>query len=147
MLNSLLVRNGMLDDLFDDFMDKTPALFSGYVSPCLGHLNTDVKESDTSYELAIDLPGYDKDNVKISLNDGYLSIEATRESDDEQKDNEGNFLRRERYSGQVCRSYYVGSEVKDEDIKASFKDGVLNISVAKKAETKKVEEKKYIAIQ
>lgn len=147
MLNSLLVRNGMFDDLFDDFMDKTPALFSGYVSPCLGHLNTDVKESDTSYELAVDLPGYDKDNVKISLNDGYLSIEATRESDDEQKDNEGNFLRRERYSGQVCRSYYVGSEVKDEDIKASFKDGVLNVSVAKKAETKKVEEKKYIAIQ
>ena len=128
-------------------MDKTPALFSGYVSPCLGHLNTDVKESDTSYELAIDLPGYDKDNVKISLNDGYLSIEATRESDDEQKDNEGNFLRRERYSGQVCRSYYVGSEVKDEDIKASFKDGVLNVSVAKKAETKKVEEKKYITIE
>lgn len=147
MLNSLLVRNGMFDDLFDDFMDKTPALFSGYVSPCLGHLNTDVKESDTSYELAVDLPGYDKDNVKISLNDGYLSIEATRESDDEQKDNEGNFLRRERYSGQVCRSYYVGSEVKDEDIKASFKDGVLNVSVAKKAETKKVEEKKYITIQ
>lgn len=147
MLNSLLVRNGMFDDLFEDFMDKTPALFSGYVSPCLGHLNTDVKESDTSYELAIDLPGYDKDNVKISLNDGYLSIEATRESDDEQKDNEGNFLRRERYSGQVCRSYYVGSEVKDEDIKASFKDGVLNVSVAKKAETKKVEEKKYITIE
>ena len=147
MLNSLLVRNGMFDDLFEDLMDETPALFSGYVSPCLGHLNTDVKESDTSYELAIDLPGYDKDNVKISLNDGYLSIEATRESDDEQKDKEGNFLRRERYSGQVCRSYYVGSDVKDEDIKASFKDGVLNVSVAKKAATKKVEEKKYITIQ
>lgn len=146
MLNSLLVRNGMFDDLFEDFMDKTPALFSGYVSPCLGHLNTDVKETETSYNLAIDLPGYDKNDVKISLNDGYLSIEASRESDDEKKDKDGNFLRRERYSGQVCRSYYVGNEIKDDDIKASFKDGVLNVIVPKKLETKKVEEKKYIAI-
>ena len=145
MLNSLLVRNGMLDDIFDGFMDTTPALFSGYVSPCLGHLNTDVTESKDGYSLAIDLPGYDKD--KISLNDGYLSVEATRESDEEKKDKDGNFLRRERYSGQVCRSYYIGNEIKEDEIKAGFKDGVLNIYVPKKIETKKVEEKKYIAIQ
>mgnify|MGYP002853813944 CR=1 FL=1 len=141
MLNSLVVRNGMFDDLFDDFFE-TPSLFSGFVSPRLGHLSTDVKESDTGYELSIDLPGCNKDNVKISLNDGYLSVEASKESNDEKKDENGKFLRRERYSGKLSRSFYVGNGVAQDDIKASFKDGVLNVTIPKKEE----EQTKYITI-
>ena len=109
-------------------------------------MRTDIEENDNNYELAIDLPGMKKDNVKISLEDGYLTIHAKQESKNDEKDKHGKYIRRERYYGEASRSFYVGDEVTEEDIKAKFEDGTLKIEVPKK-ENKQIKNKKYIEIK
>ncbi len=106
-------------------------------------MKTDLKEKDGKYLLEIDIPGYDKEDIKIELKDGYLVV--TAEKDDEKEDKHAKYLKRERFSGMCSRSYYVGDNVTEEDIKASFKNGILTIEFPKEPE-KKVEEKKYIPI-
>ena len=93
----------------------------------------------------VDLPGYNKDDIKISIEDGYLTISATMNKEDEEKEH-GKFVRRERYFGECSRSFYVGDDVEVEDIKASFKNGTLNLEIPKK-EQKQVSEKKYVQIE
>ena len=108
---------------------------------------TDIKESDKGYELEMDLPGFKKDEIKASVSDGYLTISAAKGLDKDEKDKEGNYIRRERYAGSMCRSFYVGDAVSEEDIHAKYEDGILKLSVPKKA-PKAVEEKDgYIAIE
>ena len=109
-------------------------------------MKTDIKEKTDKYLIGIELPGYQKENIKIDIEDGYLTVHAEINSDNEEKE-EGKFVRRERYVGSCSRSFYVGNEVKSEDIKASFKNGILKIEVPKKEYKKELPEKKYIQIE
>ncbi len=109
-------------------------------------MKTDIKEKKDKYIIDIDLPGYEKENIKIEIEDGYLTVHATANSSNEEKE-EGKFVRKERYIGSCSRSFYVGEDVKQEDIKASFRNGTLKIEVPKKEEKKEIENKKYIEIE
>lgn len=140
------------ENLFDDFMDDAfERNFFGGRNPLYGKhsknlMKTDVKETETGYELDIDLPGFKKDEISAHLEDGYLTVSAAKGVDKDEKDNEGRYIRRERYSGSMTRSFYVGNAVTEEDIKAKYEDGILNLSIPKK-DPKAVEAKKYIAIE
>ena len=128
-------------DLFDDMFDPR---YYGYQTNDL--MRTDVKETESGYDVSIDMPGVKKEDVKAELTDGYLTISASVNQDNDEKDAEGRYIRRERYSGSFSRSFYVGEDVTQEDIKARFEDGTLKLSVPKKEQQPQVEEKKYIAI-
>ena len=109
-------------------------------------MKTDVHEHDDKYELDIDLPGFKKDEIKLSLENGYLSVSAAKGLDKDEKDKKGKIIRQERYSGAMQRSFYVGEAVKQEDVKAKFEDGVLKLSIPNN-EAEKLPEKQYIAIE
>lgn len=109
-------------------------------------MKTDIKEHKDSYSIIVDLPGYEKDNIKIDINDGYLTINAIESSNEEEKE-KGKFVRKERYYGECKRSFYVGEEIEAEDVKASFKNGTLKLVVPKKEPRKEIENKKYIQIE
>ena len=109
-------------------------------------MKTDIKEKKDKYIIDIDLPGYEKDNIKIEVEDGYLTVHATIDSNKEEKD-EGKFVRKERYMGSCSRSFYVGDDVKEEEIKATFRNGILKLEVPKVEEKKELPEKKYIQIE
>ena len=135
--------------LFDNFMDDFgfPSVDRIACSQNTSNLmRTDIKETEEGFALDVELPGYKKEDVKVQLKDGYLTVSASKESNDEVKDEEGRFLRRERYSGSMSRSFFVGEDTREEDIKAKFEDGILKLSFPKEA-PKKVEEPKYIAIE
>jgi HSP20 family molecular chaperone IbpA len=110
-------------------------------------MNTDVKDLGNAYEIAMDLPGFKKEDVQAELKDGYLTINATTNTSNDTKDDEGRFIRRERYSGSCSRSFYVGRQVKETDIKARFEDGVLKLDIPKVEAKPAVEDKHYIAIE
>ena len=141
------------DNLFDDFFDfpfyddkadrKIQRKLYGHHAGNL--MKTDIKEMKDGYELEIDLPGFKKDEVTAELKDGYLTVSAAKGLDqDEQEKETGRYIRRERYAGNLSRSFYIG-DVKQEDVKAVFKNGILSISVPKE-DKKAKEEKKYITI-
>lgn len=140
------------ENLFDDFMDDNfERNFFGSRNPLYGKhsknlMKTDVKETDNGYELDIDLPGFKKDEITAHLEDGYLTVSAAKGVDKDEKDKEGRYIRRERYSGSMTRSFYVGNAVSEQDIKAKYEDGILSLSIPKK-DPKAVEAKKYIAIE
>ena len=108
-------------------------------------MKTDIKEKKDKYIIDIELPGYQKENIKMEVDNGYLTVHAEINSDNEEKE-EGKFVRKERYAGSCSRSFYVGTEVQSEDIKASFKNGMLRMEVPKKEENRELPEKKYIQI-
>ena len=111
-------------------------------------MKTDIKEQKDGYELMIDLPGFTKDEIKASVSDGYLTISAAKGLDkDEKEKDSGHYIRRERYAGACQRSFYVGEDIEQEDVKAEFKHGILKLFVPKKEAKKAVEENKYIAIE
>ena len=111
-------------------------------------MKTDVRETDSGYEVDIDLPGFKKDEVSASLENGYLTISAAKGLDEEDKDKKsGKYIRKERYSGACSRSFYVGDAVTEEDIKGEFKHGILKLFVPKKEAKPAVEDHKYIAIE
>jgi len=111
-------------------------------------MKTDIKENDDGYELIVDLPGFKKDEIKVSLEDGYLTIEAAKGLDeDEQEKKSGKYIRKERYAGSCQRSFYVGDNLTQEDIKGEFKHGILTLNVPKKEAKPAVETNKYIAIE
>ncbi|PWM76536.1 MAG: heat-shock protein Hsp20 [Phascolarctobacterium sp.] len=140
------------ENLFDDFMDDAfERNFFGNRNPLYGKhsknlMKTDVKETDNGYELDIDLPGFKKDEITAHLENGYLTVSAAKGVDKDEKDKEGRYIRRERYSGSMTRSFYVGDAISEEDIKAKYEDGILSLSIPKK-DPKAVEAKKYIAIE
>lgn len=109
-------------------------------------MKTDVKEVDNGYELDIDLPGFQKEDIKARLTDGYLTITAASGDSKEEKDKDGRYIRRERYSGSMSRSFYVGNAVKEEDIHARFENGILKLSVPKNKKTE-IEQNNYISIE
>ena len=109
---------------------------------------TDIKESDKGYELEMDLPGFKKEEIKASLENGYLIISAEKGLEQDEKDNEGKkYIRRERYTGSCQRAFYVGDEIEQGDIKASFKHGILRLDIPKKQPKPEVEENKFISIE
>lgn len=127
-------------DLFDDFFDD------GFFTRKEKNLmKTDIKETKDKFLLDIDLPGFEKNNIDLSLNNGYLNISAKVEKEDESNEEE-KFVRRERFSGECSRSFYVGDNIKEDDIKAEFKNGILKIEIPKKEE-KEIETKKQIEIK
>lgn len=132
-------RNGfdIFDEVFNDpfFTKKENKL-----------MKTDVREKDGNYVLDIDLPGYDKNDIKIELTDGYLTVTASRTEHKEEKEKHNKYIHQERFFGECSRSYYAGENVKEEDIKANFKNGTLEITFPKE-ESKKLEDKKYIQIE
>ena len=109
-------------------------------------MKTDIKEKKDKFIIDIDLPGYEKDGIKLEIQDGYLTVHATvnKEENGEEK---GKFVRKERYSGECSRSFYIGENVTEDEIKAKFKNGTLTIEVPKKEEKKELPEKKYIPIE
>ena len=109
-------------------------------------MKTDIQEKDNNYILDMDLPGYEKEDIKAQLKDGYLTITAQKNTSNDDKDEEGNYIRRERYCGKCSRSFYVGDGIKEEDIKANFKNGILQLTFPKEVARKEDEETKYITI-
>ena len=139
------------ENLFDEFFNDPFALMTSGRDPLYGKhaknlMKTDVRELDGSYEIDIDLPGFKKDEVDIQLQDGCLTISAAKGLDKDEQDKKGRYIRQERYAGSVSRSFYVGEDVKPADVKASFEDGILRLSVPK-AEAKQLPENTTIAIQ
>lgn len=128
-------------DLFDE-MFSDPFFMNNGESKLM---KTDIKEKKDKYVLSIDLPGYDKDCIKIDIDNGYLTVHAKTNHHEEEKE-EGKYVHKERYMGECSRSFYVGDDVKEDDIKASFKNGTLHIEIPKHEENKQVKEKKYIPI-
>ena len=128
-------------DLFED-MFRDP-FFTSNESKVM---KTDIKEHKNRYVIDIDLPGYKKEDIKLSVDDGYLTVHASMDSENEEKE-KGKYVRRERYMGSCSRSFYVGDAVKSEDIKASFKNGTLKVEVPKKEDKKELPETKYIQIE
>lgn len=108
-------------------------------------MKTDIKEHENNYSIVVDLPGYNKEDIKVSVEDGYLTIHATMNSENEEKE-KGKFVRRERYFGECSRSFYVGDDITTEDIKASYKNGSLKLEVPKKEVRKEIPEKTYVEI-
>ena len=105
-------------------------------------MKTDVKETENGYEVAVDLPGFKKEDVTCELKDGYLTISAQKNVQNDEKNEEGKYIRRERYTGSQSRSFYVGEHLTEEDIHAAFEDGILKLDIPKK-EAKPVEEKRH----
>ena len=109
-------------------------------------MKTDVKETEDGYEVDIDLPGFKKEEINAHLDNGYLTVRASKGLDKEEQDKKGKYIRKERYAGSMSRSFYVGEDITQEDIKAKYEDGILRLSVPKK-ENKRVENNKYISIE
>ena len=145
MLAPSIFGRNFVDSMFDDFFE-TP-LWGSSRPVARPTMNTDITESKDGYQIEMDLPGFAKEDVNAALKDGYLTIAASHNADNEEKDSEGKLIRRERYQGTCQRSFYVGEEITEEDIKAKFKDGVLTLLIPKKEKQPEVEEKKYIAIE
>lgn len=145
------------ENLFDDFFDDVPFFDNRsenqiekklYGRHAHNVMKTDIKETDDNYELIVDLPGFKKDEIKVSLEDGYLTIEVAKGLDeDEQEKKTGKYIRKERYAGACQRSFYVGDNLTQEDIKGEFKHGILTLNVPKKEAKPAVETNKYIAIE
>ena len=145
------------EDMFDEFMRDFPFFDENagnkiekklYGRHAKNMMKTDIKELEGGYELEMDLPGFTKDEIIAELKDGYLTISASKGLDkDEQEKETGKYIRRERYAGACQRSFYVGEDVTEQDIKAEFKHGMLKLFVPKKEAKPAVETKKYVTIE
>ena len=146
MLSMLPRTNNFGMSLFDDMnsMFDTPFFRNAQTAPAM---KTDIKEKDGLYLMTMDLPGFDKDNIKIELKDGYLTVTAEQNEEKEENEEEkGGYIVRERNYGSCSRSFYVGDHVTENDVKAAYKDGALHLSFPQEA-PKEVPETKYIAIE
>ena len=128
-------------DLFDDIF--TDPFFKRNDNKLM---RTDIKEHDDNYVISVDLPGYDKENIKVDITDGYLTVSAKTDSENNE-DEKGKYVRRERYFGECSRSFYVGDDISVEDVDASFKNGTLVMEIPKMDSKKELPEKKYIEIK
>ena len=148
MLTPRIFTENLFDDLFDDYPFRSlenvdRKLYGKHAGK---EMLTDVKEHENNYEVEIDLPGFKKEEITIELNEGYLTITASKGLDEDDKNKQGKIVRQERYAGVMQRSYYVGEQLTTEDIKAKYEDGVLKLEIPKKEE-KKLPEKHTIMIE
>ena len=141
------------ENLFDDFFDDVPFFDNRaenqiekklYGRHAHNVMKTDIKENDDGYELIVDLPGFKKDEIQVHLENGYLTVSAEKHAD--KQAGKGKYLRQERYSGTVSRTFYVGDALKPDDVKAKYEDGVLVVSLSKKA-PEAIEQRSQIAIE
>ena len=148
MLTPRIFTENLFDDLFDDFPFRSLENVDRklYGKHAGREMLTDVKEHEDHYEVEIDLPGFKKEEITIELNEGYLTITASKGLDEDEKNTQGKIVRQERYAGVMQRSYYVGEQITTEDIKAKYEDGVLKLEIPKKEE-KKLPEKHTIMIE
>ena len=148
MLRPSIFGENLFDDWFDlpDFRDLDKAEKRLYGRHAERLMRTDVHEHDDHFAVDIDLPGFSKDEIKIELNNGYLQVSAAKGLDKDENSKKGKLIRQERYAGAMERSFYVGDGITEEDIKATFKHGVLSLSIPKK-EKEQLPEKKMILIE
>lgn len=157
MLTPSIFGENLFDDFFDDFFGF-PSVDSGkamrnaqrqlYGRNAANLMKTDVQEHEDHYEVDIDLPGFKKDELSLELKDGYLVISAAKGLNKDEEEKDGRYVRRERYVGSMSRSFYVGKDMKQEDIRAKYESGVLRLSIPKmEARKPEIPEKKYIAIE
>ena len=148
MLAPSIFGESLFDDwfTFPDFRDIDRTERKLYGRHYDRMMRTDVHEHDDHYEVDIDLPGFKKDEITLELKDGYLLVSANKSLDNDKQDKKGKLVRQERYSGSMQRSFYVGENITEDEIKASFKHGVLNLTVPKE-ENEKLPEKKQILIE
>lgn len=144
MLVPSIFEDNFVDSFFDD-MFRFP--FNTVQKSKVPGMNVDVQEFDDKYLMDLELPGYAKEDIQADLKDGYLTISANHTENKDEKDSDGKYIRKERYYGQCQRSFFVGKEVTEEDIKANYKDGILKLTIPKKEAKPAVEEKKYITIE
>jgi HSP20 family molecular chaperone IbpA len=136
-----IFNGSVLDDVFSDpFFTSEPATYRRNT------MSTDVKEKDGNLEVAIELPGFKKDDISVEVKDGYLNVSAANHEEKDDKDSNGKFLRRERFQGSRTRSFYVGKGLESEDIKAKFTDGVLSLTFPKEIKPKE-EERQLVQIE
>ena len=141
MLMPSIFRKGFIDDVFeDDFLGDNLKKQSSFGK-------TDIKELKDNYLLEIELPGFNKEDIKAEINNGYLIVTAAHNENKDEKDKEGKYIRKERYTGQFTRSFYIGDNITQEDIKGKFENGLLKLEVLKKEAKELAEEKKYIQIE
>ena len=126
-----------------DFWGKKNPLYGKHVK---NMMKTDIREHEGGYEVDIDLPGFKKDEISVQLEEGYLTVSASKAIDKDEEDKKGKYIRKERYAGAMQRSFYVGNALTQEDIRAKYENGILRLSIPKKDE-KAVETKKHIAIE
>ena len=148
----LYVPSLFSENLMDDWMDDFESEFFGRKNPLYGKhaknmMKTDVKETENGYEVAVDLPGFKKDEISLELKDGYLTITASKGLDKDEEDKKGRMIRQERYAGAMSRSFYVGDGITEEDVKAKFENGVLMLDIPNKEEKPQEPERKLITIE
>ena len=147
MLRPSIFSNNFVDNMFDDFFDDsfmpTMSAMPSQYARTTGAMSTDVRETDNAYYIDMELPGFAKEDVQAELKDGYLTINAAHNENKEEKNKEGKFIRRERYTGSYQRSFYVGEQM----TQAKFNNGILTVEVPKKEAKPEVEQKKYITIE
>lgn len=155
MLFPTVFGEDLMDDYMNDWDELSREIEREFLkkNPLYGRhakdiMRTDVKQKDGKYMIDVDLPGFKKDEINLSLDNGYINIQTSKSLDRDEKDKKGNVIRRERYSGNMARSFYVGDDMKQEDVHAKYEDGVLHIELPDKApEQKKLNEAKTIAIE
>ena len=150
MLMPSIFNDNLFDDWFDDdfYMPMIPDMSDVdkklYGGRAAHEMKTDVKETEKGYEVAVDLPGFKKDDVTVELNNGYMTITAQKKVDSDKKNKEGRYIRREHYSGSMSRSFYVGDQLTENDIHAQMNDGILTLQIPKKEAQKQVEDKRHL---
>ena len=150
MLPSVFTEN-LFDEMFDDMFNNMMPMVAGRSNPLYGKhsknlMKTDVRETENAYEMDVDLPGFKKEEVQVQLENGYLTISASKGLDRENEEKKGRYIRQERYMGQCSRSFYVGGSVRPEDVSAKFEDGILRVTLPKNT-PKQLEAKNTIAIE
>ena len=142
---------GKRHDAFDDFFDfgfpMLPEISPVSGSAVNGLMRTDIRENDGNYELSVNIPGVKKEDIKVMIENGYLIVAAEYGTGNDEKDDDGKYIRRERYFGSASRRFYIGEDVMKDDIKAKYENGVVLVSFPKKEAEEKAPEKKYIAIE
>ena len=145
MLAPSIFRDNFVEDFFNDMVFE-PFTYGQKGKKAIG-MNADVQEFEDGYQVDLELPGFKKEDIQAELKDGYLTITASHTESNDEKNKKGEFIRRERYTGECSRSFYVGENVTQEDINASFENGILKLDIPKKEATPKVEERKLISIK
>ena len=145
MLMPSVYGRDFFDDLMDGFgfPDVNKKLYGRHAK---NMMKTDIRDTDEGYEVIMDLPGFKKDEIEVQLENGYLTVSAAKGLDKDEADKKGKYICRERYAGEMSRSFYVGEDILDTDIHARFENGILKLDVPKK-EAKAVETKKHVAIE
>jgi HSP20 family protein len=143
MLFPSVFSNDFTDRFFDDFF-TTPKMNGSYIT---NTMRTDVRELDDSYQVDMQLPGYSKDDVQVEIKDGYLTVSANHQENDEEKDSKGKYIRKECYTGSCERTFYVGEHINKDNVKAQFKDGILTLTMPKEESLPKEETKQLVHIE